>query len=63
MNKNPKYSVGCSVVYQDENGTRNQGIVFRIAEVGRECFSYTVECKDGKMCFLSETKIIECGKK
>lgn len=62
MKKSPKYSVGCKVAYNDENGTKCQGSVCRIAEVGKGCFNYTVDCENGKRCMLPEAKIIESEK-
>lgn len=62
MKKCPKYSVGCKVAYNDENGAKHEGCVKRIAEVGRECFHYTVECENGKKCLLCEAKLIDCEK-
>lgn len=59
MKKSPKYSVGCKVAYQDENGMKCQGCVCRIAEVGRECFHYTVECENGRRCMLCEARLTE----
>ena len=62
MNKSPKYSVGCKVAYNGENGCECQGSVCRITEVGRGCFYYTLECDNGERCMLYEGRIIETDK-
>lgn len=62
MKKSPKYGVGSKVAYKDENGSKCEGCVYRIAEVGRECFHYGVDCEDGKKRFLYEAKLIETEK-
>lgn len=62
MKKSPKYGVGSKVVYKDENGSKFEGCVYRITEVGRGCFHYSVDCEDGKKRFLYEAKLIETEK-
>ena len=59
MKRSPKYSVGCKVAYDGEDGCKCQGVVCRITEVGRECYHYTLKCENGKKCSLYEAKIID----
>lgn len=58
MNKLPKYSVGCEVVYNSDSNKLSYGYVYRIAEVGRGCFYYTLMCENGKKHSMYEANII-----